>query len=117
VVPLHQRCGGSLEIFKAKVDQAQHLTELWNPLFIAGELDLMTFKDPFQLKGFYDSEILFSNSFIKTESMSVYSLLFRVLCLASVSTCIQLFAITFESALYIIALPVPCFALTQLTMH
>ena len=54
---------------------------------------------------FRQSWNLFSNSFTKTESMAVYSLLFRALWLASVSTCNYLPSL--ESALYSTALP-PC---------
>lgn len=46
---------------------------------------------------FLPSWNLFSNSFIKMESMTAYSLLIRALCLASVSKCIQLLAITWGS--------------------
>jgi len=28
--------------------------ELWISLFIAGEMDWMAFRDPFQIPGFYD---------------------------------------------------------------
>jgi len=46
---------------------------------------------------FLQSWNLFSNSFIKRESMTAYSLLFIGMCLASVSKYIQLFAITWVS--------------------
>ena len=35
---------------------SEHLMELQVSLFIAGELDQMEFKGPFQLKRFYDSK-------------------------------------------------------------
>ena len=35
---------------------SEHLMELWVSLFIAGGLDQMAFKGPFQLKPFYDSK-------------------------------------------------------------
>ena len=34
---------------------SEYLMELYVSLFIAGELDQVTFKVPFQLEGFYDS--------------------------------------------------------------
>ena len=36
--------------------QAEHLMELWVSLFIAGELDQIAFKGPFQVKRLYDSK-------------------------------------------------------------
>ena len=40
----------SMETFKARLNQAlSNLLELWMPLFIAGLLDSMAFKGPFQL--------------------------------------------------------------------
>jgi len=40
----------SMETFKARLNQAlSNLIELWMPLFIAGLLDSMPFKGPFQL--------------------------------------------------------------------
>jgi len=40
----------SMETFKARLNKAlSNLIWLWMYLFIAGELDWMTFKDPFQL--------------------------------------------------------------------
>lgn len=37
----------------------EHLLELWVSLFIAGQLDQVAFTCPFQLKGFFDSVVLF----------------------------------------------------------
>jgi len=37
---------------------SEHLIKLWMSLLIAGKLDKMTFKCPFQSKGFYDSMTL-----------------------------------------------------------
>ena len=46
----------SLETFKVRLDRAlSNLTELHVSLFIAGELNQMAFKGPFQLKLFNDS--------------------------------------------------------------
>jgi len=46
----------SLESLKVRLDGAlSKLIELWMSLFTAGELALMAFKGPFQLKWFYDS--------------------------------------------------------------
>lgn len=46
----------SLDTFKVRLDQAlNHLMQLQMSLFIAGELDQMTFTGAFQLSGFYDS--------------------------------------------------------------
>ena len=40
----------SMETFKARLNQAlSNLLELWMPLFIAGLMDSMAFKGPFQL--------------------------------------------------------------------
>jgi len=45
-----------LETLKVRLDGAlSTLMELWVSLFIAGELDHIFFKDPFQLKQFYGS--------------------------------------------------------------
>ena len=35
---------------------SEHLMELWVSLFVAGELDQMAFKGPFQVKRLYDSK-------------------------------------------------------------
>ena len=40
---------------------SEHLLELWVSLFIAGVLDKITFKDPFQLKQFYDYDSMTCN--------------------------------------------------------
>lgn len=46
----------SLETRRARLDQAlSNLTEQRMSLFFAGELDYMTYTDPFQLYIFYDS--------------------------------------------------------------
>ena len=48
----------SLDTFKVRMEgHLSNLVELWMSLFIAGELDKMTFKGTFQLKQFYDSMI------------------------------------------------------------
>jgi len=48
----------SLETFKARLDGAlSNLMWLKMSLLIAGELDRMTFKGPFQSKPFHDSKI------------------------------------------------------------
>ena len=60
---------------------------------------------------FLQSWNLFSNSIIKVERTEAYSLLFKVMCLASVSKYIQLFSISALSGST--ALPVSRFQLTQ----
>ena len=46
------------QTFKIKLDGVlRTLTELWMSLFIAGGLDQMAFRGPFQLKRFCDSMI------------------------------------------------------------
>jgi len=57
-----------------------------------------------------DTMVLFSNSFIKTRSTAVYSLLFRTLCLARVSKCtIAITGISTAQHCF----PMPCFQLMQ----
>ena len=42
------------------------LIELWASPFIAGELDQMAFKDPFQLKQFYEVHVISKKNKVKS---------------------------------------------------